>query len=93
MKNERTQRSNPKCQRGDCPQQASRRVTLEARKFEPPVTLYGITFMTIINCLVFPKRQITVDICSACYLWHIEQDKTLKIISVVGVGPFEEKKA
>ncbi len=80
------QESHPKCQHGDCKWNASRRVTLEAQKFESPVTLYGITFMTIINRLVFPERRITVDLCSVCYHWNIKQDKDLQIISVVGIG-------
>ena len=76
----------PKCQRGDCTWDASRRVTLEAQKFEPPVTLYGVTFMTIINRLCFPERRITVDLCSVCYHFDIKRDNTLKVLSVVGLG-------
>ena len=89
-KTSRSQESSPICQRGDCTQQASRRVTLETQKFEPPVTLYGVTFMTIINRLCFPERRITVDLCSACYIWHIDCDKTLQIISVALIGSYAE---
>ncbi len=81
-----SQESNPQCQRGDCTWEASRRVTIETtQEVQPPVTLYGVTFATIINRLVFPSRRITVDLCSGCYHFAIKHDKTLQVISVVGI--------
>jgi hypothetical protein len=85
-----SQESSPKCERGDCTQLATRTVTIETTQFQSPITLYGVTFATIINHLVFPSRQITVNLCSVCYHWNIKRDETLKILSVVGVGPFED---
>ncbi len=86
------QESKPLCQRGDCRWEASRRVTIEAtQEVQPPVTLYGVTFATIINRLVFPFRRITVDLCSGCYLFDIERDKTLQIISVDVIDPYGGK--
>jgi hypothetical protein len=85
-----SQESSPKCERGDCTQLATRTVTIETTQFQSPITLYGVTFATIINHLVFPSRRITVDLCSGCYHFHIKHDKTLQIISVVGTGPYED---
>jgi hypothetical protein len=87
------------CQRGSCPNrgttycEASRRVTLQAvQEVKPPVTLYGVTFATILNGLVFPSRRITVNLCVACY--HIlKHDKTIQMLSVIGIGPYEEEQA
>ena len=86
-----SQEASLTCQRGDCTSEASRRVTIETtQEVQSPVTLYGVTFATIINRLIFPSRRITVDLCSSCYLFSIECDKTLHIISIVGLDLDEQ---
>jgi hypothetical protein len=99
MSTETTKRQKPKpiCQRGSCPvrgttySEASRRCTIEVTQecWQPPVTLYGVTFMTILSGLAFPQRQMTVDLCVTCY-HTMKQDKALQLFSVVGIGPYAE---
>ncbi len=68
----------PICQRGNCPWNASRRVTLQ--------TTQEVAFPTALNGFIFPSRCTTFDLCSGCYHFNIRRDKAFQIISVAPLG-------